>query len=82
MLESLLNKVAALLPETLLKKPLRQLFPVNFAKFSRTLSLHDCLISHYFKRDLTLHISFRRIPPVKIPKKIFEGIFVMPVAKE
>ena len=63
MLESLLNKVAALQPETLLKKTLQhRFFPVNFAKFSRTLSLHDCLIFHYFKRDLTLHISFHRIP--------------------
>ena len=58
-LESLLNKFTALLPEILLKKRLRhRCFPANFAKFSRTFSLHHCLVFHYFKRNLSLCISF------------------------
>ena len=61
-LESLLNKATAHERENLLKNRLRhRCFPVNFAKFSRTLSLHDCLVFHYFKRDLSLCIPFRRI---------------------
>ena len=52
-----LNKVVALQPETLLKKRLRhRCFHVNFAKFSRTLSLRDCLVFYYFKRDY--HYAF------------------------
>ena len=53
-----------------IKKTLRQgFFPVNFAKFSRTLSLHNCLIFHYFTR-----CSVKRLL-LKISHNFQENIF-------
>ena len=70
-----------------LKKRLRpRRFPVNFAKFLRTFYyrtlLGNCLVFHYFKRGLSLRISFCRFYIKTLLKKIFMDIYAMPAAKK